>query len=405
MTPREVVISVVVLSLFGILAAATLGIPVAPPAEPDAPSAFKVDGARQRISVPEAAARRIGLDLLEVVPKDEPIIARLTAKTGFNMERLSHVKAQFPGKIVGIGPALGSQVWGSGQNTPPTLLCVVESVDLGNAKNTYQKARVQLTLDLEALERTKRMIEGKVVGPKFLLDAEAAIKKDKADVEAARQNLLVFGVKESGLDRVFEETRSDRMSYDIVAPISGTITEKNVTRGEFADNTTNLFTIADTSKMWVWGAVYEKDWNKVRVGQKMKIVLAAYPDHPLGSVVDFVSPEIDGATRSIMIRGEIDNSNGKVLSDMYGTILVTVDEGKGAIIVPSLAVVRDLKADKSYVFVRRESSPGLATTYERIPVETKSVDADHFRVLKSLSPGDWVVTRGALNLFDEMNQQ
>ncbi|HVR84127.1 MAG TPA: efflux RND transporter periplasmic adaptor subunit, partial [Planctomycetota bacterium] len=211
--------------------------------------------------------------------------------------------------------------------------------------------------------------------------------------------------KEADLDKVFIQTRAQRMAYEIVAPISGTIAEKNVTRGEFADNTVNLFTIADTSTLWVWGAVYEKDWGKVKVGHKMQVRLAAYPDAPLDSVVDFVGPEIDVATRSIMIRGKIDNSDGKILADMFGTLLVTVEDGTGSLIVPSRAVVRDLKTEKSYVFIRQGQETAGAATYERIPVEVKSVDEEHFRVTKGLSAGKRVVIRGALNLFEEMEEQ
>jgi cobalt-zinc-cadmium efflux system membrane fusion protein len=402
---KEIVNSSIILSLLILLAVGTLWIPVAEAPKPDAPSAFTVDQKQGTIRVSETAARRIGLESIEIAAKDEPVLARFTARMGFNLEHMTHVKAQFPGKLVDIGPALGSRVKGPDSGSPPTLLCVVESVDLANAKNAYQKARVQAKLDEEALERTKQMISEKVLGPKFLLDAEAALKKDKADVEAARQNLYVFGLKEADLDKVFVQTRAQRMAYDIVAPISGTIAEKNVTRGEFADNTVNLFTIADTSTLWVWGAVYEKDWGKVKVGHKMKISLAAYPEAPLDSVVDFVSPEIDVATRSIMIRGKIDNSDGKILADMFGTLLVTVEEGKGSFIVPSRAVVRDLKTEKSYLFIRQGPETAGAATYERIPVEVKSVDEDHFRVTKGLSSGKRVVTRGALNLFDEMEGQ
>ena len=67
--------------------------------------------------------------------------------------------------------------------------------------------------------------------------------------------------------------------------------------------------------------------------------------------------------------------------------------------------MRDLKTEKAYVFVRRDRTLGVATTYERTQVEVKAVDVDHFRVLQGLSPGEAVVTRGALNLFDEMETQ
>ncbi|HLY73325.1 MAG TPA: hypothetical protein VKU80_04335, partial [Planctomycetota bacterium] len=149
------------------------------------------------IEIPEAAAKHIGLETLTIVPKDEPVTLRLTGRTGLNMEHVAHVKAQFPGKIVDLGPQLGTQVQGpdpSGE-AKPTALCVIESVDLANAKSNYLKAKVQLTLDEDTLRRTAELVSTKVLADKFLLDAQAAVTKDQADLRAARQNLLVFGLK------------------------------------------------------------------------------------------------------------------------------------------------------------------------------------------------------------------
>jgi len=86
------------------------------------------------------------------------------------------------------------------------------------------------------------------------------------------------------------------------------IVEKGVVGGELADPTLNLFTVADTSNLWVWGDVYERDRPRVKEGQKMKVILTSDPDHPYSCTVKWISPVIDVNTRSIKIRGELDNS-------------------------------------------------------------------------------------------------
>lgn len=397
------IVPVAVLALVAGGVGIVLARPVAAPSDPDQEGPYKVKEAA--IEIPESAAKRMGLDTITIVPQDEPVTLRLTGRTGLNMEHVAHVKAQFPGKIVDLGPQLGSRVQGpdpSGESKP-TPLCVIESVDLANAKSTYLKAKIQLALDEDAFRRTQELVSTKVLADKFLLDAQSAVTKDQADLGAARQSLLVFGLKAEEIEQVEKQEGRERMVYTILSPTSGTIAEKNVTRGELADPTVNLFTIADTSTLWVWGDVYERDWQKVRVGQTMKVRVAAFPSMSVECTVDFISPQLDAATRSIRIRGTIDNHDRRLLADMYGTLLVTVDEGKHSVIVPATAVVRKLEA--SYAFVRtRPPSEGKAGTFERREIVVETVDQDRLRVTKGLSMGDVVAVRGALGLYQEMDR-
>jgi RND family efflux transporter MFP subunit len=382
--------------------AVALAVFVKRPAPLAAPSQveFKVDG--DSIDVSAKAVARMGIETGKVETRDEPVRLRLTARTGLDMEHVTHVHTQFPGRIMDVGPQLGSIVHGpETAGGDPTTLCVIESIDLTSAKSDYLKFKVQLALDDDTLRRTQELVATKVLGEKALLDAQSTVKKDNADLEAARQKLLVFGLTDSDVAKIEKQQGRERESYDIQSPCSGTITEKNVTRGEVADTSLNLFTIADTSRLWVWGDVYERDWQRVHVGQRMSVVLAAFPNLPLESRVDFVSPSLDPTTRSIRIRGTLDNREGRLLSDMYGTMSVTVDDGRNSIVIPSSSVVHKLEA--SYVFVQVSTS-GLGTRYERRPVAAETVDESRMRVTSGLKVGETVVQRGALALFDEMRR-
>ena len=78
-----------------------------------------------------------------------PMLLTLTGRTGLNMENVTHVHAQFGGKVVNVGPELAQQVNGPDSGTP-TVLCVIESNDLAQAKANYLQARMQLKLDQES---------------------------------------------------------------------------------------------------------------------------------------------------------------------------------------------------------------------------------------------------------------
>ena len=133
----------------------------------------------------------------------------------------------------------------------------------------------------------------------------------------------------------------------------------------------------------------------------MQVILAAFPTMPLESRVDFVSPSLDPTTRSIRVRGTLDNHDGRLLADMYGTLVVTVDDGRDSIVVPASAVVH--KLDAAFVFVQIASGEH-SSRFERRQVAAATVDGSRVRVTRGLAAGDVVVQRGALALFDEMRR-
>jgi cobalt-zinc-cadmium efflux system membrane fusion protein len=369
------------------------------------------------------AVKAANLVTTVVQAEDLPVTLTLTGRTGLDMERVTHVHAQFGGKVREVKPELGAVVQGPGPTTQPTVLCVIESNDLAQAKAGYLQAKVQLKLDNDNLDRAAELVKSTVLAEKFLLDAKSAVIKDAALLEAARQQLLVFGLHQPEIDQIESEQGKQRMDYVITSPRSGVIAEKGVSGGEIADATVNLFTIADTSKMWVWGDVYERDLKRIKVGEKSKVFLTSDPDNPREFTIDWISPELDPNTHSIRVRGTIDNKDGRVLADMYGTIIVTVDAGTNSIVVPAEAVVRSRSA--AFVFVQVESVDGKLR-YRKTPVTVEAVDvgfgttdtavaaspqqelsdrpAALLRISSGLKPGDIVVSHGALGLFSELEQ-
>lgn len=374
-------------------------------------------------------AKTAGLRTIVVEPRDVPVTLALTGRTGLNMENVAHVHAQFGGKVEQVAPALGSLVKGPGVPGGPTVLCVIESTDLANAKAAYLQAKVQLKLDQENLARTKELVKSTVLADKFLLDAESAVTKDAAVLEAARQQLLVFGLTQKDIDQVDTQQGRQRMDYVITSPRSGVVAEKGVSGGEIADPTLNLFTIADTSTMWVWGDVYERDLRLIKVGNPVKAIFTSEPEHALDCKIDWISPVLDPNTHSIRIRGVIDNKNGQLLADMYGTLLVTVSSGKDAMVVPAECVVR--QGTDSFAFIE-EPTNGSMMRFKRITVKVEPVDVGFgtsdsaaaatsstgdsgrsgtpgvedrpVRIIAGVQPGEKIVRSGALGLFNELQQ-
>jgi membrane fusion protein, copper/silver efflux system len=264
-----------------------------------------------------------------------------------------------------------------------------------------------------------------------VIDAESAVIKDQAALEAAYQQLLIFGLKQNEIDDIEQQIGKQRMDYVITAPRSGVIAEKDVSGGEIATPGNNLFVIADTKTLWVVGDVYEQDVSRIKLGEPMEVFFTSEPNRPRHCTIDWISPVLDPNTHAVHIQGVLDNSDGHVLSDMYCTIVVTISQGKDSLIVPADAVIRD--GDDEYVFVQTGQS-GMDAQYRLTPVKTDSVDVGFgtsiasaaigsaarsagseggnagqsavvLRIVKGLNPGDMIITSGALGLYNEMKEQ
>jgi cobalt-zinc-cadmium efflux system membrane fusion protein len=376
--------------------------PMVKKAPAELPSPYQVAG--ERITVPTELMGDADLEWRQINLVTAPHSLTLTGRTGLNMETVAHVHTQFPGRLMTLGPALGASVVGPSGGQPGTLLCQIESVDLAQAKSDYEKARVQVSVDQDTRSRTALLVQSGVVSDKAQFDAENAVRRSQADLEAARQRLMVFGLTEADLPAIEHQLGRQRMLYDIVSPRDGVISEKNCTPGELADTTVNLFTIADMASLWVWGDVYERDWAKVRVGQPMTVYISGAPGEPVRCSIDWISPVIDGPSRCVRVRGTIANPDRRLLADMYATVTVTLDTGDNALVVPKTAVVRRGDGGAAASLFVRVGADERTTTWERRAVRVEAIDAATDRVIAGLSPGDIVLTRGGLRLAEEMSR-
>lgn len=414
-------------------------------------SPFTADG--ETIAVNDSALAPAGINVMKVETQDVPTTLTLTAKSGLNMETVTHVSALFGGRITDIRIGLGDTVKGPVEPGGPTKLCVIESNDLAQDKAAWLQALIQLKIDQDDLARTKSLFTASVVSEKALIDAESAVMKDEAAEEAARQQLLVFGLNDKDIDDIrkeavqdqaagkagnpiqtgasqksIEELRRQRMGYTLTASRGGVVAEQFVAGGETAVPQTNLFTIADTRTLWIWADVYERDLSRVKVGRAFKVFFTSEPDRARESKIDWISPVLDPTTHSIKLRGLLDNSDGHILSDMYGTMVVTVDDGKNSIVVPATAVQRE--EENAFVFVQ-VGQKGNAIVFRRTPVRVEPVDvgfgaadaasaaagsaarntgnsdqsAGSVRIAGGLHPNDLIVVSGGVGLLNEMKEQ
>ena len=153
----------------------------------------------------------------------------------------------------------------------------------------------------------------------------------------ARQRLSVLGMTDSeiaGLERRGAPTRNVIVS----AERSGTVLHRGISVGAAVDPSTDLFTIADLSEVWVIAEVPQAAVGAVQPGTHAVIEMPTAGVAPIEADVAFVYPTLTERTRTLRVRFAIDNPLGALRPGEFGTATFTTEARRG-VTVPRDAVI------------------------------------------------------------------
>jgi cobalt-zinc-cadmium efflux system membrane fusion protein len=256
------------------------------------------------------------------------------------------------GRVVEIKARLGDTV------KKGEVLMRVQSADVSGAFADYRKAVADEQLTNTQLERAKILYDKGAISQNDLQTAENAENKAKVDVETSREHLRVLG---AGTDH-------PSGVVDIVAPISGVITDQQVTAAAGVQGlaaSANPFTISDLSTVWILCDVYENDLANVHVGETADIKVSAYPDRIFNGKISNIGSVLDPNIRTAKVRIEVKNP-GLMKVGMFVTATLYGQKEETHTVVPASAILHLHDRDWVYVaagdkkFKRVEVKSGVA---------------------------------------------
>ena len=174
------------------------------------------------------------------------------------------------------------------------------------------------------------------------LRAEGTSSKAEASrsLAGAMQKLRNLDVPDSRIDEV-RKTLTNPRTIDWASPATGDVVEKKVIQGQRVMAGDELFRIANHSTVWVVAEVAEADIGEIRVGMPATVTLRAFPAEPHDGAVSFIYPEMmNPETRTITVRIELPNPDGKMKPGMYADVVFQAGAGQAtAIAVPDSAII------------------------------------------------------------------
>lgn len=343
-----------------------------------------------------------------VAPQSIAGVIPATGKILVPENRVAVIGPVNEGRIVRLYAGQGTRVR-KGQK-----LADLESADIDQAEADYLKAladyenalrssAAEIKLAQQSYDRNKQLYEQKITAGKNLQSAEhdlevakaageSSVNGTKAALTAARRHLLLLGLNDATIDALGKKTDL-AATFSLNSPIDGVVVERNATVGASVGTDANVFKIIDLSQVWIDANVFEKDLQRVRPGQEVRLTVPAFPQTTFTGKVIFVDNVVDPDTRTVKVRTEVANPDGRLKPDMFANVQIVTDVNRAAISIPQAAVLND--EGKTIVFVADGNG------YQKRQVQAGIQNNDRVEIVDGLSAGDKVVVKGNYLLLEQ----
>jgi len=215
------------------------------------------------------------------------------------------------------------------------------------------------------------------------LKAGATLGNASTLLKSAREKLRLWDIPDSQVEEL-ERTGQFKKTVTVYAPGSGIVVEKNVLQGQKIMAGEDLYKLADLSRVWILGEIYEYELPFIKMGQEAKISLSYYPGESFTGKIIYIYPYLKPETRTNQVRIEVSNPGLKLKPEMFANLEIHVDYGT-RLTVPVDAVL-DAGVSK-IVFVAKGDG-----YFEPREVRLGVKGEDMFEVLDGLVDGENVVT-------------
>ena len=329
----------------------------------------------------------------------------------YNQTRTARLSTRVPGTVFRVFKQAGDRV------EQGNVVALVDAAEVGRAKSEFLQALVQVRLrnkNLEAMQAATGAIPERSIREMEAALSEAHIRLTTAqeamtnlglpvDVESLRavpqkklaDRLRFLGLPESVTGSLDPKTTTGNL-IAVTAPFDGVVVAREIVAGEVVDSSKVLFMVVDVLQMWLTLDLRVEDTKLVALGQEVRF----RPDggQETRGRIAWISTEADHRTRTVKVRASLENGDGRLRANTFGSGKVVLRQESQAIVVPNAAVhwegcchivfVRDkdfFKDDAPKVFHVRTVRPGAK-------------DDKQTEIIAGVLPGEVVATKGSAAL-------
>jgi len=364
----------------------------------------------------EEAVKRAGIDVAPVWQAPMVEFVGSNGEIGYDQTYVARLSSRMPGTVRQVYKQVGDKV------SEGEVLALVDAAEVGRAKGEFLQAFAQVDLK-NRIWQSMQGAQGAIPGRTFQ-EAEAALQEARIRLLSAQQALVNLGLPiqadelktlpttklaeyvqflglPESVTRGLDPRKTTTNLLPVTTPITGIVVAREVVAGEVVDSSKVLFVVADTRQMWLNLDVRIEDAKLLAIGQKVLFK----PDgskQELSGQITWISTAVNEKTRTVKLRAELANLDGRLRASTFGAGRVILREEPNAVVVPREALhhegccnvvfVRDkdyLKDDARKIFHVRKVVPGAK-------------DDTNVEIIAGVLPGEVVATKGSGILRSEL---
>ncbi len=266
---------------------------------------------------------------------------------------------------------------------------------------SYFDGRIErLNVNFEGQEVRKGQLLATIYAPNLVaaqqeLITAASLKASQPELyKAVRNKLKLWKLTESQINSI-EESRKVRENFPIYATVSGTVSEKMASEGDYVKQGQPIVKVSNLNSVWAEFDAYESQISEFKKGQKIKVTTNAYPNEVFDATVSFIDPVLNTKTRTVVVRANLKNNKGLFKPGMFvtGRIKSKSNSSEAQLSIPASSVL--WTGERSLVYLKTNPNEPI---FEMQEVTLGNRVGDIFMVASGLQEGDEIVTNGTFTV-------
>ena len=266
---------------------------------------------------------------------------------------------------------------------------------------SYFDGRIErLNVNYEGQEIRKGQLLATIYAPNLVaaqqeLITAASLKESQPSLyKAVRNKLKLWKLSENQINTI-EESGKVKENFPIYATVSGTVSEKMASEGDYVRQGQPIVKVSNLNSVWAEFDAYENRISELKEGQKIKVTTNAYPNKEFDATISFIDPVLNTQTRTVTVRANLKNKEGIFKPGMFvtGKVEGKPNSSNAQLSIPASAVM--WTGERSLVYVKTNPNEPV---FEMREVTLGTRSGEIITVVSGLQDGDEIVTNGTFTV-------
>lgn len=275
-------------------------------------------------------------------------------------------------------------------------IAVMEDQQYIQLQQDYLIAKAKLAVAEEEFRRQEELNKSKATSDKIFQQAQAEYTSQKIMMKSLSEKLKLIGINPDNLNE-----NSLSRSVNITSPIDGYVSKVNVNIGKYAKPEDVLFEIVNPADIHLALNIFEKDINKLSIGQKLIAYTNNNPEKKYPCEIILIGKDF-GQDRSVEVHCHFEKYDATLIPGMFMNAEIEL-QSNNAYTLPSDAIVSF--ENKQYVFIAKSNTDTDSYRYEMTEVQTGNTENGFTEIIpnnESDLPNKNIAIKGAYSLLMKM---